>query len=251
MPFFKMPTIRHIWQLIQHDDYAFSINLQDAYFNIPIDRHHHCSLQFVWHICHMSGRFYLLAGHSPNIFTALTKPDPFLCHHESFHIVINLDDVLVLVCSKWAGNRACSFLCSLLVWLGLYPIFSKPDLCLTQTFCFLGLCCDTVQKSVFLHPDKFSWHSAVSSCLVPDPTCYSLSSHVIFRQGHFLCQWTLLTAEILSCHSKWHVNCLSLSWPFIFSCSLFLFSFMSAEMVISFATKPSFLCRFLILLYYF
>ena len=32
VPSFKMPTIRHVWQLIQHGDYAFSIDLQHAYF---------------------------------------------------------------------------------------------------------------------------------------------------------------------------------------------------------------------------
>ena len=31
IPSFKMPTIRHVQQLIQHGDYAFSIDLQDAY----------------------------------------------------------------------------------------------------------------------------------------------------------------------------------------------------------------------------
>ena len=31
IPHFNMPTIRHIWQLIQHSDYAFSIDLQDSY----------------------------------------------------------------------------------------------------------------------------------------------------------------------------------------------------------------------------
>ena len=35
------------------------------------------------------------------------------------------------------------FLCSLLVRLGLHINFSKSNLCLTQTFCFLGLCQDT------------------------------------------------------------------------------------------------------------
>ena len=40
-PSFKMPTIRHVWQLIQHGDYAFSIDLQDAYLDIPIVKHHH------------------------------------------------------------------------------------------------------------------------------------------------------------------------------------------------------------------
>ena len=41
IPSFKMPTIGHVWQLIQHDDYAFSIGLQDAYLHIPIKYHHH------------------------------------------------------------------------------------------------------------------------------------------------------------------------------------------------------------------
>ena len=49
IPSFKMPTIRHVWQLIQCDDYAFSIDLQDAYLHIPIVKHHCHFLQFVWH----------------------------------------------------------------------------------------------------------------------------------------------------------------------------------------------------------
>ena len=61
---------------------------------------------------------------------------------------------MVLVCSKWTGKRACSFLCSLLVHHELYINFSKSDLHLTQTFCFMGLCWDTVHMSVSLPPDK-------------------------------------------------------------------------------------------------
>ena len=49
VPSFKMPTIRHVWQLIQHSDYAFSIDLQDAFLHIPIVKHHLHFLQFVWH----------------------------------------------------------------------------------------------------------------------------------------------------------------------------------------------------------
>ena len=40
VPSFKMPTIRHVQQLIQHGDYAFSIDLQDAYLHIAIAKHH-------------------------------------------------------------------------------------------------------------------------------------------------------------------------------------------------------------------
>ena len=41
IPSFKMPTFKHVWQLIQHGDYAFSIDLQDAYLHVPIVKHHH------------------------------------------------------------------------------------------------------------------------------------------------------------------------------------------------------------------
>ena len=44
IPSFKMTTMRHVQQLIQHGDYAFSIDLQDAYLCIPIVECHHCFL---------------------------------------------------------------------------------------------------------------------------------------------------------------------------------------------------------------
>ena len=90
------------------------------------------------------------------LFTALTKPILFLCHGMGFHIVFYLDDILVQVCSKCAGKRGHSFLCSLLFCLGLHINFSKFDFHLTQTFCFLGLCWDTVHMSVSLCPDKLA-----------------------------------------------------------------------------------------------
>ena len=91
---------------------------------------------------------------APRVFTVLTKPILFLCHHKGFCIVIYLDDILVLVCSKQAGERAHKFLYCLLVHLRLHINFSKSDIFLTQTFCFLGLCLDTVHMLVSLPPNK-------------------------------------------------------------------------------------------------
>ena len=93
---------------------------------------------------------------APQVFTALARPNLFLCHCKGLCIDIYLDDILVLVCSKWAGKWVHWFLCSLLVRLGLHINFSKSDLCLTHTFCFLGLCWDTVHMSVSLPPDKLA-----------------------------------------------------------------------------------------------
>ena len=156
--------------LSQHGDYAFSIDLQDAYLHIPIVKHHCHFLHFVWNNVPYQWKvlpFGLTTA--PRIFTALTKPIMFLCCHKGFCIVIYLDDILILVCSKLAGKRAHLFLCSLLVCLGLHINFSKSDLHLTQTFCFLGLCWDTVHMSVSLLPDKLSDIQWLSLSLLQTP----------------------------------------------------------------------------------
>ena len=111
------------------------------------------------------------------VFMSLTKPILFLCHHKGLHIVIYLDDILVLICSVWAGKRACLFLCSLLVCFGLHINFSKSDLHLSQTFCFLGLCWDTVM-SVSLPPDKLAdiQQLVLSLLWTPHVTVYRIMS---------------------------------------------------------------------------
>ena len=157
IPSFKMPTLNHVWQLIQHSDYGFSIDLQDAYLHVPIVKHHHPFLCSVWHNVPYQWKVLPFGlATAPRVFTSLMKPILFLCHCKGLCIVIYLDDILVLICSKQVGKRACLFLCSLLVHLGLHINFSKSDLCLSQTFTFLVLCWDTVHMSVCLPPDKLA-----------------------------------------------------------------------------------------------
>ena len=87
-----------VWQLIQHGDYAFSIDLQDAYLHIPFVKNHCYFIQFVWHNIPSQWKVwtYGLATASC-IFAALSKPILFLCCCKSFCIVIYLDDILVLI----------------------------------------------------------------------------------------------------------------------------------------------------------
>ena len=57
--------------------------------------------------------------------------------------------------SRQVRGHTC-FLCSFLVHVGLHINFSKSDLCLSQSFTFLGLYWDTVHMSVSLPPDKLA-----------------------------------------------------------------------------------------------
>ena len=170
IPSFKMPTLKTVRQLIQQGDYAFSIDLQDAYLHVPIVKHHHQFLHFVWHYVPYQWRVLPFGlATAPRVFTSLTKPILFLCHCKGLCIVIYLDDILVLVSSMQAGKRACLCLCSLLVCLGLHINFSKSDLHLSQSFTFLGLCWDTVHMVVSLPPDKLAEIQQLALALLQTP----------------------------------------------------------------------------------
>ena len=109
---FKMPILKHVWQLMQHGDYAFSIDLQHAYLHVPIVKHHHHFLHFVWHNVPYQWKVLPFGlATAPRVFMSLIKPILFLWHCKDLCIVIYLDDILVLVHSKWEGKRAHSFLC--------------------------------------------------------------------------------------------------------------------------------------------
>ena len=179
IPSFKLPTLKNIWQLIQQGDFAFSIDLQEAYLHIPIVKHHHHFLCFVWHNVPFQCKVLPFGlATAPRVFTSLMKPILFLCCCKVLHIVIYLDDILVLVHSKKAGKRAHLFLCSLLVHLGLHINFSKSDLCFSHTFTFLGLCWDIVCMLVSLPPDKLAdiQQLALSLLWTPHVTVHKVMS---------------------------------------------------------------------------
>ena len=113
IPSFKMPTLKHVQQLIQHGDCAFSTDLQDAYLHVPIVKHHHHFLHFVWH-----NEPYQWKGLPFGLATALgfLRPSPnLLC---SFAIV----KVCILL-SVWMTSW-CSF--TLSRWVSWLTCFCVP-----------------------------------------------------------------------------------------------------------------------------
>ena len=55
IPTFKIPTIKHIWQLIQQGDYGFSVNCKDVYLHIQL-------LNIIITLCTLFGRIHLMNG---------------------------------------------------------------------------------------------------------------------------------------------------------------------------------------------
>ena len=164
----------------------FPLIYRYAYLHTPIVKHHHHFLNFVWHNMPYQWKVlpYGLAT-APRVFTALTKPILFLCHCKGFHIVIYLDDILVLVCSEWAGKRPCLFLLFLFGPSWFTYQFSKSDLCLSQTFYFLGLCWNTVHMSVSLPSDKLADIQQLALPLLLTPHVTVLGSCSFLGKANF------------------------------------------------------------------
>ena len=130
------------------------------------------------------------------VLTSLTKPILFLFHHKSFHVVIYLDEMLVLTLTYASKSSNLLMLCCFI--LDYVIIFSKSELCLTQQFSFLSLLGYTGHVCLYclmnlLRSSHWLMHGYRDNPLQP-------ISCVLFRQGHLLCQWTCTTLQVVSCH---------------------------------------------------
>ena len=123
-PILKVPTTRQIWQFVQQGDYAFSIDLKDAYFYILVVKHYchsFLSILVILTFCLANIPYQLKVlpfglVMALRIFTSLAKPILFLFQHKDFCIIIYLDDILVLISFKCRDKRARSLF---LVIIGL------------------------------------------------------------------------------------------------------------------------------------
>ena len=80
------------------------------------------------------------------VFTSLTKPMLFFCQCKGFHIIVHLDETLVLICSKHVGKMEQFFF--LFVLLVLHINFFQVRTLPHSVILFLGLFGNTVDISV-------------------------------------------------------------------------------------------------------
>ena len=138
-----------------------------------------------------------------------------------FHFIIHLDEILAWIKSKHAGRGAWSFCAPYWFLLNYALIFLSMTLSHKALFFYrtvLG-CTGYVFISA-LSPTP--WDTAVGYILVTDSVCYHLSGHVLFGQDQLLCHCPCTTSLIMSYHSEWNAECLSLTDSF-FVLLIFLF----------------------------
>ena len=146
---FKMETVASVLLSVREGDFLASLDLKDAYFQIPIHRSSRKLLRFT-----LEGTVYqfqtLCFGLStaPQVFTRVFAVVSAWAHSHGIRLLRYLDDWLVLSSSEREAKQAIQLLLSFCHTLGIV-INEKSDLVPSQTAKYLGMIIDTEAGKVF------------------------------------------------------------------------------------------------------
>lgn len=152
---FKMDNIHTAKHLITPHCYLASIDLQDAYYSIPVDPHSRKYLRFMW----QGERWQFAAlpnglSTAPRLFTKLLKP-VFAELRQAGHTVIGyLDDTIIIGETKEKLKESVSATTKILSELGFLIHTKKSVLIPTRELVFLGFLLNTESMTVRLPQAK-------------------------------------------------------------------------------------------------
>ena len=137
---FKMETQRKVKDTIQLNDWAFSLDLTDAYLHVPIHPRSRKYLRFT-----LRGRVYQFKAlpfglsTSPFVFTRLMTVIATFLRRRAITLHPYLDDWLARNQNRRRLLEHRQFILSLIISLGLIINYQKSDLVPAQMFTFIGM----------------------------------------------------------------------------------------------------------------
>lgn len=152
---FKMEGIAHIRHLIQPGDWMCSVDLQDAFLQVPVHRQHRRFLAFEafgqrYRFCRMS----FGTSVAPFTFTRLLKPVLAHLHRLGIRVSAYLDDLIVIAKDRRAALEAVHTVINLLEWLGLPVNYDKSNTVPTRRLQHLGMVFDSANMTLSVPRDK-------------------------------------------------------------------------------------------------
>ena len=159
IPKFKMETVQSVMSSLTKGNFAFSIDLSDAYFHIPI---HPRSRKYL-RICFAGRVFQFRAlpfglSSAPWIFTKVMSEIKEMVHIQGIRLYLYLDDWLVEVINFNLGCIQSDYMVELCCRMGLLVNQEKSELVPTQRFDYIGATFDLVLDRVYpltKNVDKF------------------------------------------------------------------------------------------------
>ena len=150
IPRFHMETIQTVWETLSPGNYTFSLDLQDAYFHVPIHVNFRKYLRFAF-----EGKIYQFRAlpfglsTSPWAFTRVVSEVKKMVHLLNIMLNLYLDDWLVQVVSYQLGLEQAQMMLDLCRELGLLVNLEKSELTPSQDFVFIGARFNLVRALVF------------------------------------------------------------------------------------------------------
>lgn len=152
---FKMEDIRTVTKLMTKDCYMATVDLQDAYFLVPISNESKRLLRFKFQ--NIVYEFQCLPfglSLAPLIFTKLMKPVISLLRSKGFILAIYLDDIICIGNSYTECSRCVTETVSLLKSLGFVINLKKSSLSPSQVQTYLGFELDSENMCLRLPDSK-------------------------------------------------------------------------------------------------
>ena len=137
---FHMETPQSVLRSIRPGDWMISLDLQDAYLQVPV---HHDSRRFLRFV--VEGTTYqfrvLCFGltTAPQFFTRIMAPVSAILHKYGVRMLHYLDDWLILASSELACLQSRDRLLTVCTELGIQVNFTKSSLVPTQSLVYLGM----------------------------------------------------------------------------------------------------------------
>ena len=147
---FKMETVTSVLSAIRGGDFLASIDLRDAYFQIPVHRSSRKYLRFL--SCGTVYQFKVLCfglSTAPQVFTKVFAPISAWAHRHGIRLLRYLDDWLILASSEEELRQHVRMLLSLCRDLGIVINEEKSDLVPKRRSTYLGMTIDTEVAKVF------------------------------------------------------------------------------------------------------
>ena len=147
---FKMETVASVLLSVREGDFLASLDLKDAYFQIPIHGSSRKLLRFMSEgTVYQFKALYFGLSTAPQVFTRVFAAVSAWAHSRGIRLLRYLDDWLVLSSSEKKAKQSIRELLSLCYTLGIVINEKKSDLVPLQSAKYLGMTIDTSAGKVF------------------------------------------------------------------------------------------------------
>ena len=137
---FHMETPQSVLRSIRPGDWMVSLDLQDAYLQVPVHHDSRRYLRFV--VAGKSYQFRVLCfglTTAPQVFTRIMAPVSAILHKYGVRMLRYLDDWLILASTELACLQSRDRLLSICTELGIQVNLTKSSLVPTQSLVYLGM----------------------------------------------------------------------------------------------------------------